>query len=330
MTTTVCSLEEFNARIDAIGPGEPDAAEYQALCELTVRHPAAEKLRRLDPFSPAYREAVLALYYDLRGRADGYQPTRDETSAGTPPANPFVGITPWSFQETTFVAEFLESWAQILRAMALPANSGASVLEYGPGNGQMLLMLARMGLNAYGVDIDQASLDLVRRQAEGMGLTLRTERAEFGDGFAGECFDRIIFFEAFHHAFEFEKLLLRLHQRLKPGGRLILCGEPVMHSASPGVPYPWGPRLDAMSVLCMRRYGWMELGFNHDFLMKAFARTGWYAEFDRPVRSARALTYIAQRQCDRSASSAPGPLLVPPPSLPQRVFNRLGRMLRGN
>jgi SAM-dependent methyltransferase len=272
----------------------------------------------------------MELYFDLRGRADGYQPACDEMSEGTPPPNPFVDITPWNFQETAFVAEFLESWAQILRALALPANSGASVLEYGPGNGQMLLMLARMGLNAHGVDIDQASLDLVRRQAEIMDLPLKTERAEFGEGFAGECFDRIIFFEAFHHAFEFEKLLSRLHERLKPGGRLILCGEPVMHSISPGVPYPWGPRLDAMSVFCMRRYGWMELGFSHDFLMKAFARTGWYAEFDRPRRSARALTYIAQRQCDRPTSGMkPAPLLVPPPSLPRRVINRLGRMLRG-
>jgi 2-polyprenyl-3-methyl-5-hydroxy-6-metoxy-1,4-benzoquinol methylase len=329
MATTVCTLEEFNARIDAIGPGVPDAVEYQSLCELTVRHPSAEKLRRLDPFSQAYREAVLALYFDLRGRDDGYQPARDETSAVTRPPNPFVGITPWAFQDTVFVAEFLESWAQILRAMALPANSGASVLEYGPGNGQMLLMLARMGFSAYGVDIDQTALDTICRQAEAMGVQLQTERAEFGEGFAGERFDRIVFFEAFHHAFEFEKLLSRLHERLKPGGRLILCGEPVMHSFSPGVPYPWGPRLDAMSVLCMRRYGWMELGFNHNFLMKAFARAGWYVEFDRPVRSARALTYIAQRQCDRPAGGTPpGALLVPPPSLPRRVFNRLGRMLR--
>jgi SAM-dependent methyltransferase len=329
MSVTVCSLEEFNARIDAIGPGVPDAAGHQSLSVLTIHHPAADRMRRMDPFSPAYRKAALDLYFDLRGRAgDGYQAARDEMSEGTPPSNAFTDVTPWCFQDTAMVAEFLDCWAQILRAMALPANSGASVLEYGPGSGQMLLMMARMGIHAHGVDIDQASLDSLRRQADAMGVPLETERAEFGEGFAGKQFDRIFFFEAFHHAFEFEALLLRLHERLKPGGRLILCGEPVLHSDSPGVPYPWGPRLDALSVFCMRRYGWMELGFSHEFLMELLGRTGWYVEFNRPTNSARALIYIAQRQCDRPAEDAPkpAPLLPPPPRFRRRVCNKLRRM----
>ncbi len=328
MTVTVCSLEEFNGRIAAIGSGLPDAAGHQSLSQLTIRHPAARRMRRLDPFSEAYRSAALDLYFDLRGRPDdGYRPARDEMSEGTPPLNPFRDVTPWTFQDTAMVSEFLECWAQILRAMALPANSGASVLEYGPGSGQFLLMLARMGIRACGVDIDQASLDSLRRQADAMGLPLETDRAEFGEGFGDERFDRIFFFEAFHHAFAFEALLVRLHDRLKPGGRLILCGEPVVRSATPGVPYPWGPRLDALSVFCMRRFGWMELGFSHEFLIDLFRRTGWHAEYSRPRNNARALTYVAQRLRDRPADKKLSPLIEPPLRLHRRILNKLRRTL---
>src|SRR5277367_6521664 len=115
----------------------------------------------------------MGLYLDLRGRpGEGYEPVRDEKSNGLVPANLFSGVSPWGFQDTAMVAEFLESWAQILRAMALPAYSNATVLEYGPGSGQLLLMLARMGLRAHGVDIDEASLESLHLQAEAMGLEL--------------------------------------------------------------------------------------------------------------------------------------------------------------
>jgi SAM-dependent methyltransferase len=327
MSVTICGLDEFDAHIAAIGPGVPDAEAHRRLSELTISHPAASRMRSLDPFSAAYRDAAMALYVDLRGRGDGgYDPARDELSEGTPPPNAFTGVTPWSFRDTQLVSEFLEAWANILRAMAFPAASGASVLEYGSGSGQMLLMLARMDVRACGVDIDQASLDSLRRQADAMQLTVETERAEFGEGFPEERFDRILFFEAFHHAFEFESLLRRLRDRLKPGGRLILCGEPVFHRASPQLPYPWGPRLDALSVFCMRRYGWMELGFRHRFLMEAFRRNGWRAEYSRTASCARALTYVAQRQCDRPPDGQHWPRLLPaPPTLMRRILGKARR-----
>ena len=142
MTLTICTLDEFNAEIEAIGAGVPDADGHKRLSMMTVHHPAADEMNRLDPFSQAYRDAALGLYLDLRGRpGEGYEPARDEKSNGLVPADLFSGVSPWGFQDTAMVAEFLESWAQILRAMALPANSNAKILEYGPGSGQLLLMM---------------------------------------------------------------------------------------------------------------------------------------------------------------------------------------------
>jgi hypothetical protein len=155
-------------------------------------------------------------------------------------------------------------------------------------------MLSRMGYRACGVDIDAMALEGIRAQSAHLSLSVETEHAEFGFGFDGQRFDSILFYEAFHHAFDFDDLLIRLHGRLNPGGRIVLCGEPVVASPTDGIPYPWGPRLDALSVFCMRRFGWMELGFTHDYLTKLANVTGWTAKFHAFPNCGRAAIYVLE------------------------------------
>jgi 2-polyprenyl-3-methyl-5-hydroxy-6-metoxy-1,4-benzoquinol methylase len=286
---------KFEAALSAIGDRTPDAVEYQQLCQIAMTHALTDRLRALDPFSPEYKATVFQIYHDLRGSDRAYEADRDERSNMTaPPQNLWRDVSPWSFNDSGLMSEFLFSWGQIMRALALPANSDAKILEYGSGAGQLLLALARVGLRTSTVDIDAASLDLVRTQAAAMQLDIRTERAAFGEGFGDETFDRIIFFEAFHHAIDFGPLLRRLHRRLAPDGRLILCGEPVVNEFLPALPYPWGPRLDGLSVFCIRRYGWMELGFTEAFLIEAFHRYGWLVECLPFPFCGRAVTYVAK------------------------------------
>jgi SAM-dependent methyltransferase len=292
--TSEVDLEEFNARLRALGGRVPDAVEYQQLQEISLRHPLTPRLLELDPFSATYKAAALQLYRDLRGDDRTYDPARDEQSGMVLPANLWSGASPWSFRDPRFVSEFLMSWAQIMRALALPPGSDAKVLEYGSGSGQLLLFLARLGLQTSAVDIDAASLELLRAQADAMQLDVRTEQAAFGEGFGDETFDRIIFFEAFHHAIDFGPLLSRLRQRLKLGGLLILCGEPVVGAFVPSVPYPWGPRLDGLSVFCIRHHGWMELGFTESFLIEALHRYGWLVDVSTLPNCGRATTYVAR------------------------------------
>jgi 2-polyprenyl-3-methyl-5-hydroxy-6-metoxy-1,4-benzoquinol methylase len=276
--------EKFEAALSAIGDRAPDATEYQELCRISLTHELTARLRKLDPFSAEYKTTVLQLYHDLRGSDRAYEPEQDEKSGMTSlPPNLWSDVSPWSFKDPGLVSEFMYSWGQIMRALALPVNSGATILEYGSGAGQLLLSLARMGLHTSAVDIDAASLELLRAQAAAMRLEIRTERAAFGEGFNEETFDRIIFFEAFHHALDFGTLLRRLRQR-----------EPVVGEYMPAVPYPWGPRLDGLSVFCIRRYGWMELGFTESFLMEAFNRYGWLIESLPFPICGRAVTYVAR------------------------------------
>ncbi len=289
----LAASEEFDRLLEQIGDGVPNGEQYQRMSGLILDFPESRRLARMDPFKPGYKAAAMELYLSLRGRAEqGYEPVRDEAPAGQLPDNLSTGLIPWSFRDARMVSEHLYAWGHILAHLNLPA--GGSLLEYGPGSGQLLLMAARMGYGAFGVDIDEVALAGIHAQAAHLDLDVRTERTEFGRGFDGRTFDAILFYEAFHHAFNFDELLAVLHTRLNPGGRIVLCGEPVVASASDGVPYPWGPRLDALSVFCMRRFGWMELGFTHEFLMQIAQATGWTATFHPFPNCGRAAVYVLE------------------------------------
>lgn len=159
-------------------------------------------------------------------------------------------------------------------------------------------MLARAGIDAYGVDIDARSLELVRRQSDQMGLSVKLEQGVFGEGFDGQVFDRILFFESFHHAFDFKAVLLRLHDRLKRDGSVVFCGEPIVDEADDAVPYPWGPRMDALSILCIRRHGWMELGYQRNFFLELLMWCGWSVQHI-PGQIFRSAIYLARPWRDR-------------------------------
>jgi hypothetical protein len=292
--SVVQDQEQFEATLAGLRGAVPDTEEYNRLSTIFLTDPLAEKLKAMDPFSPEYRANAMRLYLALRKRGGSYRPETDELTGSTLPDDIWRQSSPWSFRSPSMASEFLICWGHIMRMLDLTENT-SSILEYGPGSGQLLLFLARMGLDVHAVDIDQPSLDLVAAQAKAMGLDVRCERALFGEGFDGKKFDRIIFFEAFHHAWEFEVLLDRLAERLKPDGRLILCGEPVVGSSTPSVPYPWGPRLDGLSVFCMRHFGWMELGFSEDFLWDLFRCHGWLLTDHRIAGIERATAYVARR-----------------------------------
>jgi len=274
---TVSAVMDHVARLRA-DPNLNPADVHRAISRLQLRPPpVAERMRQTDPFSPAYAEMAMDLMRELRGGRE-YLPERDELIGHTmQDRDLWSGLSPYDFRDASMLSEFFEAYAAMLREVGAP--SGARVLEYGPGSGQFLLTLARIGYQCHAVDIEAEYLWLIKRQAKEMGLDVRCEHAVFGAGFEGETFDLIFFFEALHHAPDFLNLLRGLRGRLNPGGRLLLCGEPILPSGLDygPLPYPWGPRLDALSIVAIQS-GWMELGFQLDFLLKALAHTGWYAK----------------------------------------------------
>jgi 2-polyprenyl-3-methyl-5-hydroxy-6-metoxy-1,4-benzoquinol methylase len=96
----------------------------------------------LDPFSPAFRQVCEALYTDLANVQD-YDPLVNERTPYVDLTRTVSSPTPYQYGDSTIVADFMLSWGWVLRN--LDVRAGARVLEYGAGEGQLSIQLARMG-----------------------------------------------------------------------------------------------------------------------------------------------------------------------------------------
>lgn len=127
---------------------------------------------------------------------------------------------------------------------------------------------------------------------------------QFGANPAGEpnAYDLVYFYESFHHCLDFHALIPRLGDLLKPAGRVVMAGEPIIVEHNALMPYPWGIRLDGENVLIMRERGWMELGFREHYLMAKFEEAGY-----RGVkRTASDFHYATLYEFSRQAPPSPG------------------------
>jgi hypothetical protein len=153
-----------------------------------------------DPFSPAYRQAVVALYERLTDHQD-YQPAKSEVSPGLRAG---VGVgqpSPFGVSDSAWVGEGWMAWGFIMQQLRL--KPGQKVIEYGAGFGAMAVALARNGCDVTVVDIEPAYLDWIQHQARQVGVTMRTHQGSFGDVPEGSGpFDAVVFLESFHHSLD--------------------------------------------------------------------------------------------------------------------------------
>jgi SAM-dependent methyltransferase len=225
-----------------------------------------------DPFSEAYREWTWDLYRRISGR-ESYDTTHEASPFDLERARtrPF----PYESGSLKMVGRDLAARGHILDTLskALSPVDGSArlrVVEFGTGWGNLTADLVATGLDVTAVELDPKFCALIgQRCAAGPGeLTVHE-----GDmlGFAtDELFDAAVFYESFHHCADHLALLDRLHHIVRPNGPVLFAAEPVQRLA-----YPWGPRLDGLSVWSSRTYGWLELGFDTRYFDAALARTGW-------------------------------------------------------
>ena len=227
-----------------------------------------------DPFSDAYRTWTWDLYRRISGRA-GYDTAHEASpfDLGRALTRPF----PYESGSLRMVGRDLRARGHVLDTLAgaLPAANGPAtarsrVVEFGAGWGNLTADLVATGIDVTAVELDPKFCTLIgRRCADGPGeLTVHQ-----GDmlGFAtDEPFDAAVFYESFHHCADHLVLLDALHRIVRPGGAVLFAAEPVQRLG-----YPWGPRLDGLSVWSSRTYGWLELGFDVRYFDAALARTGW-------------------------------------------------------
>jgi len=217
-----------------------------------------------DPFSEAYREWAWDLYGRVSGRTDyslGHEASPFDFDAAL--ERPF----PFATGSATVVGDDLVGRGSVIKALGLPAP--ARIVELGPGWGNLTADLFAMGHEVTAVDVDEGFCRLIEHRAPGVRV-VRSDMLSFAAAQTAGPYDAAVFFESFHHCADHLRLLELLHHVVGAQGRVVFGAEPVDLLA-----YPWGPRLDGLSLWSMRRYGWLELGFDERYFDEALRRTGW-------------------------------------------------------
>ena len=102
-------------------------------------------------------------------------------------------------------------------------------LEIGAGTGYFSLNLLQAGAvrEATCTDISPGMMRILSGNAERLGLTVRTARAEAESlPFADESFDLVLGHAVLHHLPDLDRAFAEFHRLLRPGGRIVFAGEP--------------------------------------------------------------------------------------------------------
>lgn len=249
-----------------------------------------------DPFSADYRAFVLDVWRLLSGKLQ-YNPHETEASPFLAEFDNVFRLPPYSYGSAEMLGEFLITFGFIIKTMGLKA--GARVLEYGAGNAQVLIHLARMGCEVTAIDIEPRYVAQVNEQARIMQVPVRGLVGTFDEDPIDGPYDAVLFFESFHHALDHSELIERLSEHVKDSGLLAFSGEPIIPADSywrPAIPYPWGPRLDLLSLRATRAYGWLEMGYQEEYFNEMLTRHGWNVIKHPCSLTSRADTWIARRR----------------------------------
>ena len=232
--------------------------------------------RNLLPDTEAYRAQQLRLWRAIAGMETDYSPFRQEQ---VPDEAGFDALRSPGFYArrdpgaVASAGDHLIALGNLVKLCGL--RPGDTAVEYGAGFGHIALTLARLGVDVDTVDINALYNDIVRTQADFFRVRLRSFQGNFGDNpRPGSRYDAVVFYESFHHCADPASLAGKLRTLVKPGGAVLLAGEPIV-VRSDSIPYPWGLRLDAETVAVVRWRKWFELGFEEDYLVGNFIANGF-------------------------------------------------------
>ncbi len=263
MELTADGLDEFVKESDRLGG--PSVAACQAYWQDFSYRPTLVIDHTLDPFGTDYAAQQMRLYVELAGH--DYRPVQDEQHSFDI-ASHLAAINPYGVYDATMMGVHLQRLARAFSCAKV--KHGELLLDMGCGWGLSSEVAAYMGLRVKGVDVNPSFVSLVNGRAIRQRYPITAVCSTFENYLSDEPVDLVLFYECLHHAVDPLAIVTRYAAMLRPGGRLILAGEPINAIWWPH----WGIRLDSLSVYCIRKFGWFESGWSMEYIQELLRRAG--------------------------------------------------------
>ncbi len=243
--------------------------------------------QELDPYGNEYVSAQLRLYSEISGRS--FNQVENEQTEFDFVAH-VAAVNPYNHPDPSGLAVHLQRLSRAFRFANL--SRGDHLLDMGCGWGLSSELAAYLGLRVSAVDINPFFVDLVNKRAERLGYNIVASRSSFSEFCPNNSlYDAVLFYESLHHAISPWEVLRHLTRYLKPGGSVMLAGEPVNQY---WWKY-WGMRLDALSVYCIRKFGWFESGWSLPFITNTLNRAGLRTKIYHDPDPEIGLTFIGTK-----------------------------------
>ncbi|MGF6599991.1 2-polyprenyl-3-methyl-5-hydroxy-6-metoxy-1,4-benzoquinol methylase [Paraburkholderia sp. GAS448] len=294
---TITTLDELDALIAECDSAASDEELRRLFMSFKMRQPEISG----DPFSDSYAQSQLEYYASIAGKSYAIENESYQFDVDSLVKNPF----PYYTGNTVTVGNQLLSVGSLIRVMKVPP--GGRILEFGPGWGNTTLALAQAGFDVTAVDIEERYCRLLHARAEQISVSINVVNADFmWAETVEEPYDAVVFFECFHHCVDHLRLLRALHKAVKPGGHIYFGGEPIEKD----FPMPWGVRLGGEALWAIRKYGWLELGFNEEYFRHALLSTGWEGTKHESIVHAAANVWEARRFDSRNLWTPANNLMI--------------------
>lgn len=281
MEWATSDLDRFVLESDRLGGPGADACETFWM-GFSVRHDCSVS-DDLDPFSEDYVNKQMQLYEELSGRVyDSH--ANEQTMLDV--AKHAAAANPYDHPQPATLALHIQRLSRAFR-LGRPSR-GDVLLDMGCGWGLSSEIAAYLGLTVQAIDINPSFVQLVNERAARSGASISAVTATFESFEVAEPVDLVLFYECLHHAVRPWVVIERVVASLKLGGRVILAGEPVNNAWWAH----WGLRLDALSVYCIRKFGWFESGWSLQFITELLFRAGLNPEVSRDTDPAIDLTIV--------------------------------------
>ena len=239
----------------------------------------------LDPFSEEYVKQQLDLYREISGRE--IDQTINE-AVSFEMDDHVASVNPYAHLPADEIGMHISRLSYALMNSKLGA--GETLLDLGCGWGLSSELFAYAGLQVTALDINPEFVNLVNTRARQKNLAIEAVQGSFENVPPGP-FDAVAYYECLHHAVRPWEALGNAARVLRPGGKLLIAGEPINNYWE-----NWGLRQDPLSIYCIRKFGWFESGWSLNFLQRCIERSGFQLSLCVDVGDRIGWIIVADRQ----------------------------------